>query len=251
MDSIPDPPVPVVIMSSSLSELECFFPLRNIDEVNKLFREEIKKRDPDLAMLSIIIGALEHQFTQGKNATASVLGITGNAAMAPSSSSSEAASTASMTSPCQLLVEPPLSWSMVEALKAKFESVVAGFCDSVLLRDGLEGGQIRPLVKHVADIVWNTLTKSHYKDRPHLQSIYSYLTGEKKERVGPMRMELSCFVHLQTGNSNESCVHSTHISHSHFTLWRVIFSVTLLYPFQAISLIALAWLSPSSPPANC
>jgi hypothetical protein len=29
----------------------------------------------------------------------------------------------------------------------------------------------------VADIIWNTLSKSHYKDKPHLQSIYSYLTG--------------------------------------------------------------------------
>ena len=35
----------------------------------------------------------------------------------------------------------------------------------------------RKLIKHVADIVWNTLTKSQYKDRPHLHSIYSYLTG--------------------------------------------------------------------------
>ena len=35
----------------------------------------------------------------------------------------------------------------------------------------------RKLIKHIADIVWNTLTKSQYKDRPHLQSIYSYLTG--------------------------------------------------------------------------
>ena len=45
----------------------------------------------------------------------------------------------------------------------------------ILLRE--VRGASRALVKRVSDIVWNTLSKSHYKDRAHLQSIYSYLTG--------------------------------------------------------------------------
>ena len=60
-------------------------------------------------------------------------------------------------------------------------SIIEGFCDPVLLAAARnapgDGVAVRPLVKHVADIVWNTLTKGQYKDRPHIQSIYSYLTG--------------------------------------------------------------------------
>ena len=35
----------------------------------------------------------------------------------------------------------------------------------------------RELVKRVSDVIWNSLTRSYYKDRAHLQSVYSYLTG--------------------------------------------------------------------------
>ena len=66
-------------------------------------------------------------------------------------------------------------------LQNLFRSIIEGFCDPVLLATArnapADGAAVRPLVKHVADIVWNTLTKGQYKDRPHIQSIYSYLTG--------------------------------------------------------------------------
>ena len=48
------------------------------------------------------------------------------------------------------------------------------------LNDDESFEKVRKLIKHVADIIWNTLSKSHYKDKPHLQSIYSYLTGQNQ-----------------------------------------------------------------------
>ena len=51
-------------------------------------------------------------------------------------------------------------------------------------RDGESSYATRSLVKRVSDIVWNTLAKSQYKDRAHLQSLYSYLTGNKLDCFG-------------------------------------------------------------------
>ncbi len=74
---------------------------------------------------------------------------------------------------------------------AKFDGIIRGYCDVDLLDkatrqedDGYDEEATRKLIKHVADIVWNTLSKSHYKDRPHLQSIFSYLTGNKLDCFG-------------------------------------------------------------------
>ena len=92
-----------------------------------------------------------------------------------------------------LKLEPKVELHIVEALCAKFESIIKGYCDLSLFRcfaplnisinihtcHNSRTGRFasRDLVKRVSDIVWNTLTKSQYRDRAHLQSIYSYLTG--------------------------------------------------------------------------
>ncbi len=88
--------------------------------------------------------------------------------------------------PTNMALEPPLDWSTVDSLFKKFDGIIRGFCDVDLLSDARKStsnvdqesfDKVRKLIKHVADIIWNTLSKSHYKDKPHLQSIYSYLTG--------------------------------------------------------------------------
>ena len=71
----------------------------------------------------------------------------------------------------------PVDAHVVEALCAKFESVIRGYVDLSVFKEGPYA--TRSLVKRVSDIIWNTLTKAQYKDRAHLQSIYSYLTGWK------------------------------------------------------------------------
>lgn len=42
----------------------------------------------------------------------------------------------------------------------------------------------RELIKRVSDIVWNSLIRSTYKDRAHLQSLYSYLAAGKLDCFG-------------------------------------------------------------------
>ena len=80
-------------------------------------------------------------------------------------------------------------------------SIIEGFCDPALLAAARnapgDGVAVRPLVKHVADIVWNTLTKGQYKDRPHIQSIYSYLTGMYAMGGRPVKTLTSVSIRLQ------------------------------------------------------
>lgn len=42
----------------------------------------------------------------------------------------------------------------------------------------------REIIKHVSDVIWNSLIRSTYKDRAHLQSLYSYLAGNKLDCFG-------------------------------------------------------------------
>ena len=155
---------------SAATDRAALFPLATVGDARKLFAAELDREDPDLAFLSVVAGALENRLTTGPTAMPVSTGA------AASSSSSESKNN------CLLPIDPPLPWDAVEALGAKFEGIIKGYCDTSILgearKEEAETKSVRALIKHVADIVWNTLSKSHYKDRPHLQSLYSYLTGE-------------------------------------------------------------------------
>lgn len=143
------------------------FPLATVGQVRRWFEAQLDTSEPDLVLLSIVVGHLEHQWTASGKAWAG--------------STPESAPVGG--SPGSMAVDPPLSWHLIEASAAQFEAIIRSYCDSLVLSAALSGPEnngaaIRALIKHVADIIWNTLSKSHYKDRPHLQSIYSYLTGE-------------------------------------------------------------------------
>jgi len=81
-----------------------------------------------------------------------------------------------------LRLDPPVEVHIIRALHVKFESVIRGYCDVSMF--GGEQFATRELIKRVSDIIWNTLTKSQYKERAHLQSLYSYLTGDKLDCFG-------------------------------------------------------------------
>lgn len=42
----------------------------------------------------------------------------------------------------------------------------------------------RELIKKISDHFVSNLLRSHYKDRAHLQTLYSYLTGHKLDSYG-------------------------------------------------------------------
>lgn len=42
----------------------------------------------------------------------------------------------------------------------------------------------REVIKKVSDVIWHSLIRSSYKDRAHLQNLYSYLSGNKLDCFG-------------------------------------------------------------------
>ena len=71
---------------------------------------------------------------------------------------------------------PALEYDTVFALYAKFCALVLDAVD--LAAYDRRSGTPRELVKRVSDVIWFSLARSYHKDKPHIQSLYSFLTGE-------------------------------------------------------------------------
>ena len=125
-------------MAEADSDSSCF-PLKNMSSVVEFFSREVKQEDPNLAKLSIILGFYESALT------------------------------------CKGAVNswPTLDKDTFEALYSKFTALVE--------RDFEYNTNSKPvtreIVKGVSDLVWSCLSKSYFKDKPHIQNIYSFLTG--------------------------------------------------------------------------
>ncbi|XP_045495181.1 menin [Colias croceus] len=146
---------------SGLIEYKSFFPFDSIQKVCELFEEQLRsEKEPDLALFSIIVGAVENNLTNIK------------------------ANDKDVTLANNKFVKmkfPSVSWEEVKSLYDRFISLMKSGVDAKLLSGEFSS---RELVKRVADVVWNSLTRSYYKDRAHLQSIYSFLTGNKLDCFG-------------------------------------------------------------------
>lgn len=146
---------------SGLSEYKHFFPIDSIQKVCDLFEEQLRSnKEPDLALFSILVGAVENNLTNVKNSDKDV-----NLA----------------SNKFVKMKFPSVEWDEVKSLYERFVSLMRSGVDAKLLSGELA---TRDLVKRVADVVWNSLTRSYYKDRAHLQSIYSFLTGNKLDCFG-------------------------------------------------------------------
>jgi menin len=68
----------------------------------------------------------------------------------------------------------------VVALYDKFKSTMKISVNSELLSQSRASseGTSRELVKNISDVLWNSLSRSYTTDKPHLQSLYTYLTGK-------------------------------------------------------------------------
>lgn len=130
------------------------FPLENIPSIVRLFKQQLESSsEPDLALLSIVVGAVENSLTCNRTFT--------------------------VQKETDTLGEPKLpavEYHIAEALYSKFHAIIKGAVD--LTQYSGSKYATRELVKKVSDVVWNSLTRSYYKDRAHLQSLYSYLTGK-------------------------------------------------------------------------
>ncbi|KAJ1519560.1 hypothetical protein ONE63_004838 [Megalurothrips usitatus] len=138
------------------------FPLRDISAVAELFRDEIEKSpDPDLSLLSIVVGAVENSLTCNRSPVLREVQGEGEDAAGG---------------------DFEIEFHIVDALYSKFRSTILGSVDLSCYGDSKFA--TRELVKKVSDVIWNSLSRSYYKDRAHLQSIYSYLTGNKLDCFG-------------------------------------------------------------------
>jgi len=155
------------------------FPLSTIGGVVQLFRQQLTgDLEPDLTLLSIVAGCVENSMTSSRNITVSPVS-NDISTVSEKILDYEEPEVADVEN---LRLDPPVELHIVEALCSKFESVIKGYCDLSLFKEGQFA--TRSLVKRVSDIIWNTLSKAQYKDRAHLQSIYSYLTGSKLDCFG-------------------------------------------------------------------
>lgn len=136
--------------------------------------ESLLKRtsEPDLTLLSIIVGYIESSLTC-------------NLAIIQAASLQQNIKVSSILCSSEVDNEgkdekrhddfPPVELDVVEALYTKFRAIIKSSVD--LEQFGAPMYATRELIKRVSDVIWNTLTRSYYKDRAHLQSIYNYLTG--------------------------------------------------------------------------
>ena len=167
-------------MTSNIGDVSALFPLKTINDVVRLFAHQFdndNNREPDLVLLSIVAGYIE-------NSMSKVNEVNLTSDLKPGLIKASVTLTSEDVGPeipddvttANLRIEPQVEWYHIESLQKKFEAVIRGYCDVNLLESAkqLDANPevVRKLIKHVSDIIWNTLSKAQYKDRPHLQSIY-------------------------------------------------------------------------------
>lgn len=130
------------------------FPLQNIQSVVTLFRDQLEdNHQPNLALLSIVLGVVENSLTVNRALT-----------------EDEEENVNRVET-----IFPVVQLSTVEAL---YERFVIHVKSSVDLTDYNSDYATRDFVKKASDVIWGSLTRTYHKDRAHLQSLYSFLTGE-------------------------------------------------------------------------
>ncbi|XP_058125097.1 menin [Anopheles ziemanni] len=164
------------------------FPLRAIPDVIKLFRQQLNNREeePDLTLLSIVTGLIEHSLTtkvlestSSSSTSANNNNIHNNNNNVEGGKSSAGAAGADPSGNF-----PIIKYDTVEGLYKRFKTVLAPI-EKLLVKNTTDSKFAnREIIKKVSDIIWNSLLRSSYKDRAHLQSLYSYLCGNKLDCFG-------------------------------------------------------------------
>uniref|UniRef100_A0A6G1S9X9 Menin n=1 Tax=Aceria tosichella TaxID=561515 RepID=A0A6G1S9X9_9ACAR len=223
-----------------------FFPLKNFEDVEKLFEFNIDESngEPNLALLSIVAGLIEHSLvtvtdkddlaansrpvnhrkeaaqrrfssnrwanlTSSSSHTHQHLSSTSNehyqghsnnnnngkqqqkkfrpsdvesneAGYVSSDSNNDSEGSMIDWSANDNLTIPEIEFEVVETLYKRFVDQFRGtidFKDDELHKTNLK-------IKRISDSVWEHLSNSYYKDKTHLQSIFSYLTTNKLDCFG-------------------------------------------------------------------
>jgi len=125
------------------------FPLKTIDAVVELFESQISG-EPDLAHLSLVLGAIEVRMT--------------------TDSATETDDSAF----------PQINFTDVESLYDRFLTLLHHNIPAEEIASCRHGNVVastKEIVDKVSNVVWSSLSSSYSKDRAHIQSLYSLLTG--------------------------------------------------------------------------
>ncbi|KAM9501949.1 LOW QUALITY PROTEIN: menin [Guaruba guarouba] len=148
---------------------KALFPLRSVGAVVRLFEAELRQPEPDLVLLSLVLGFVEHFLAVNRVLPTNVPGVSFEARPGPE--------------PQSRAYFPVAELSIVAALYARFTAQIRGAVD-LSLYPRPEGCSSRELVRKVADVIWNSLSRSYFKDRAHIQSLFSFITGTKLDSSG-------------------------------------------------------------------
>ena len=132
-------------------DLKSFFPVKSKQTVAEIFLSELKKSEPNLAALSIIIGAVENTLTDAKK-----------------------------VAPLEEEIFPVQEWDSFELM---YRNYMTDICDKLIpAMTTSESPEFssREQIKSIADFVWSNLSRAFFKDKFHIQTIYSFLTGRLK-----------------------------------------------------------------------
>ncbi|XP_055521704.1 menin [Leucoraja erinacea] len=146
-----------------------FFPICSIEDVVKLFGSELERDEPDLTLLSLVLGFVEHFLAVNRVVPINVPGYSFDG----SSEQGDESRTCF----------PHVDLLQIRALHARFTTMIRGAVDRSLYPHK-EGYSSRELVKKVSDVIWNSLSRSYFKDRAHIQSLFSFITGTKLDSSG-------------------------------------------------------------------
>lgn len=178
------------------------FPLKSISDVVRLFKVHLENaKEPDLTLLSIVTGLIENTLTGKCNKNANLLhaetsiaennnadATNKNSCVDDLTDSKVKCDDSDVSTSAGLSNFPVVTLESVNSLYDKFVKIISliGTCKRTNGKKSNRSNAYatRELIKHVSDVIWNSLIRSTYKDRAHLQSLYSYLADNKLDCFG-------------------------------------------------------------------
>ncbi|XP_017019299.1 menin [Drosophila kikkawai] len=156
------------------------FPLKSTSDVVNLFRRALTSGiEPDLTLLSIVVGYIELSLTTGEAAAQAAQAAAAAAATAAAGDISQNATGGNDVIMGNSVPFPVVTHELIAGLYKKFQTIL-----SVVEKPKPHRQATREVIKKVSDVIWNSLIRSSYKDRAHLQNLYSYLSGNKLDCFG-------------------------------------------------------------------
>lgn len=128
-----------------------YFPLKTIENVVNLFKSELEndQDEPDLTLLSLVAGIIENYLATDQ----------------------------------EIEEFPIINFADINSLYKKFQSVLSSV--EPVGKGAKNVFATREIIKKVSDIIWNSLVRWNKKsDRAHLQSLYTFLNGNKLDCFG-------------------------------------------------------------------